>query len=97
MFLPLFFKMQHLLCQRVVSSRNLAAGIMFKDALALGTDLCRAHGTGNFRVKYLDLRPIGAAQERRNLFAVVRSAVHHREQYAVDFQLVIDIALDLDS
>ena len=42
MFLPLLFKLQHLLCQRVVGAGDLAARIVLKNALAFGADLCAA-------------------------------------------------------
>ena len=43
MFLPLPFKLQHLLCQRMICLRNLARRIMCEDAFSLGADFRRAY------------------------------------------------------
>ena len=64
MFLPLLFKLQHLLCQRVVGAGDLAARIVLKDALAFGADLCGTDRTRNLHMKHVDFCPVGMAQER---------------------------------
>src|SRR5699024_9977845 len=83
-FFALLFKFQHLLRQIAVALGHLAAGIVGKDAFALGAGLLGPDRVGNFGAEHLDLAAVGLPQQGGDLFRKIGSAVHHRQQDAVD-------------
>src|SRR5699024_513408 len=94
-FFALLFKFQHLLCQIAVALGHLAAGIMGKNAFALGADLLCPDRMGNLGAEHLDFAAIGLPQQGGNLLGEVGAVVHHRQQNAVNLELGVQLPLDL--
>lgn len=68
---------------------------MKKDAFALRTDLRRSDGFGDLVIEDFDISTVGIPYQGRDLPAVIRPAIHHRQQDSFDPQLRIDLPLDL--
>src|SRR5699024_9777885 len=94
-FFALLFKFYHLLGQIFVPLGHLAIGVMGKNALALGADFLGPDGMGNLAPEHLDFAAIGLPQQGGDLLGKVGAVVHHRQQYAVNLELGIDLPLHL--
>ena len=94
-FFALLFKFYHLLGQIFVPLGHLAIGVMGKNALALGADFLCLDRMGNLGAEHLDFAAIGLPQQGSNLLGEVGAVVHHRQQYAVDLELGVDLPLHL--
>ena len=68
---------------------------MGKNAFALGADLLCPDRMGNLGAEHLDFAAIGLPQQGGNLLGEVGAVVHHRQQYAVDLELGVDLPLHL--
>ena len=68
---------------------------MGENALALGAGLLGPDRMGNLGAEHLDFAAIGLPQQGGDLFRKIGSAVHHRQQDAVDLELGVQLPLDL--
>ena len=68
---------------------------MGKNAFALGADFLCPDRMGNLGAEHLDFAAIGLPQQGGNLLGEVGAVVHHRQQYAVDLELGVDLPLHL--
>ena len=68
---------------------------MCEDALALGADLLGSNRVGNLGAEHLDFAAVGLPQQGGDLLGKVGAVVHHRQQYAVDLELGVDLPLHL--
>ena len=64
---------------------------MQEDALAFSTDLRSSNGMRDFRTEHLDLSAVRIADQVSDHLRVVRPAVHHGQQDAVNLKLRIDL------
>ena len=94
-FFALLFKFYHLLGQILVALGHLAIRVMGKNAFALGADLLCPDRMGNLGAEHLDFAAVGLPQQGGNLLGEVGAVVHHRQQYAVDLELGVDLPLHL--
>lgn len=94
-FFALLFKFYHLLGQILIALGHLAIRVMGKNAFALGADLLCPDRMGNLGAEHLDFAAIGLPQQGGNLLGEVGAVVHHRQQYAVDLELGVDLPLHL--
>ena len=68
---------------------------MGKNAFALGADLLCPDRMGNLGAEHLDFAAIGLPQQGSDFLGKVGAVVHHRQQYAVDLELGVDLPLHL--
>ena len=68
---------------------------MQENAFPFGADLRSPDRTGNLGIEHLDMPAVGITDQGRNLFGVIRPAVHHGQQDTLDPQLRIDLPLHL--
>ena len=68
---------------------------MGENALALGAGLLGPDGMGNLGAEHLDFAAVGLPQQGGDLFRKIGSAVHHRQQNAVDLEFRVQLPLDL--
>ena len=94
-FFALLFKFYHLLGQILVALGHLAIRVMGKNAFALGADFLCPDRMGNLGAEHLDFAAVGFSQQGGDLLGEVGSVVHHRQQYAVDLELGVDLPLHL--
>ena len=87
--------LQRLLGQRVIGGGNLAVLVVGKNALSSAAGFCGSDGKGDLRSEHTDFLAVVGAQRCNDLLGFVGAAIHHREQDAVDFQLRVDLPLDL--
>ena len=68
---------------------------MGENALALGADLLCSDRMGNLAFEHLDFTAVSITQQGSNLLGKVGAVVYHRQQYAVDLELGVDLPLHL--
>ena len=68
---------------------------MGKNTFSLGADFLCPDRMGNLGAEYLDFAAVGLPQQGGNLLGKVGAVIHHRQQYAVDLELGIDLPLHL--
>ena len=69
--------------------------VSYTHLLALGADFLGTDGMGNLGAKHLDFAAVGLPQQGGDLLGKVGAVVHHRQQYAVDLELGVDLPLHL--
>ena len=79
----------------MIGGGNLAVLVVGKNALSSAAGFCGSDGKGDLRPEYPDLFAVVGTQRCDDLLGLVGTAVHHREQDAVDFQFRVDLPLDL--
>ena len=65
------------------------------NTLALGAGLFGPDRVGDLGAEHLDFAAIGLPQQGGDLFRKIGSAVHHRQQNAVNLELGVQLPLDL--
>ena len=68
---------------------------MGKNAFALGADFLCPDRMGYLGAEHLDFAAVGLPQQGGDLLGEVGAVVHHRQQYAVDLELGVDLPLHL--
>ena len=68
---------------------------MGKNALALGADFLCPDRMGNLAFENRDFAAVGLPQQSGDLLGKVGAVVYHRQQYAVDLELGVDLPLHL--
>lgn len=86
--------LQHLLCQRMIGG-NLAVFVVGVNAFAPAAGFGGSHGKGYFCPEHTDFLAVVGAQRSNDFLCLVGAAVNHRKKNPVDFQLGIDLPLDL--
>ena len=79
----------------MIGSSHLAVFVVGVDTLAPAAGFGGSHGKGYFRPKHTDFLTLVGAQRSNDFLCLVGSAVYHRKKNPVDFQLGIDLPLDL--
>ena len=79
----------------MIGSSHLAVFVVGVDTLAPAAGFGSSHGKRYFRSEHTDFLAVVSAQRSNDFLCFVGTAVYHRKKNPVDFQLGIDLPLNL--